>query len=200
MEYLKKYRESNKEIISKKKREYYVKNRNEILEQQKEYAKKNYDKIKEKRQTKKECLKEYLKIYRKKNKETIRKKQNEYQNTKYYNDISYKTEKLIRNRFKHALKSNLKNGKTKLLKEYGINIGLIIEHLGNPPQDGKVYHIDHIFPVSAFDLNDPEHIKLCWHPDNLQWLEASENCEKNDKYDEKEFEKYLTGHVTHFKK
>jgi len=79
-----------------------------------------------------------------------------------------------------------------MLCEYGINIDEIIKKLGCQPQDGKKYHIDHIFPVSAFDLNNPEHIKLCWHPDNLQWLEMSENIKKSNDYNVNEFNNYLT--------
>jgi hypothetical protein len=45
--------------------------------------------------------------------------------------------------------------------------------------------------VSAFDLENQEHIKLCWHPNNLQWLEASENMSKGDKYNEELFEEYV---------
>jgi len=84
-----------------------------------------------------------------------------------------------------------RTGKIWSIKKYPIDMKSIIEKLGIPPQDGKKYHIDHILPINAFDHNDLKMIKLCWHPDNLQWLEASENVKKFNKYDLKEFDKYI---------
>lgn len=55
------------------------------------------------------------------------------------------------------------------------------------------YEIDHIFPQSAFDWNDPAQIKKCWEPQNLQLLTISENSVKSDNYDEYLFQKYLGG-------
>jgi len=45
------------------------------------------------------------------------------------------------------------------------------------------YHIDHIIPCAIYDFNNPEHIKLCWQPENLRIIPAKENLEKNDKLD-----------------
>jgi len=159
--YAKNYYEQNKEAIKKKQKQRYQKNKEKILNRIKEYRKNNKNQILRK-----------AKEYRDKNKKINLQKEK----IRYDNDIVFKIKKLIRRQFRSALRLYTKNGKTKILKEYGINIQSIFEKLGNPPQDGKFYHIDHIFPVSAFDLNNPEHIKLCWHPNNLQWLEASENC------------------------
>ena len=115
-----------------------------------------------------------------------------YRSSRYKTDAKYKISTLIRGSFKQAFDIYTKNGKIKTIKEYGIDIKAIIEKLGKPPQDGRQYHIDHIFPVSAFDLTNPEHIKLCWHPDNLRWLEASENMSKGNKYNEELFEEYIS--------
>ncbi len=147
-------------------KEYYKVKKNYIINVKKKYYKKNKIKIHSRRRKRYEL-----------------------------NDNNFKISTLIRTSFRKALKIYTKSGKTKILKEYGIDIKTIVEHLGNPPQDGRKYHIDHIFPVSAFDLNNPEHIRLCWHPDNLQWLEESKNCSKRNKYDEKLFKIYLNEHL-----
>jgi hypothetical protein len=170
----------NKEKIKSKKTEYYLNNKEQIIKDKLVYQKLN-----------KQRINNYKKEWRLKNKEKdIQYRKNGKETAKLWRS-SNKTSILVRHIFRIALKRYTKNGKTKAMKQYGVDIKAIVEHLGQPPQDGKKYHIDHIFPVSAFDLENPEHIKLCWHPDNLQWLEASENCSKKDKYDKKEFENYI---------
>ena len=66
------------------------------------------------------------------------------------------------------------------------------ELFSNKPEGD--HHIDHILPVSAFDFTNEEHVKLCWLPENLQWLEKSENLSKGDKHNKKEFEEYVKKH------
>ena len=43
------------------------------------------------------------------------------------------------------------------------------------------YHIDHIIPVSLFNLNDEKDISKCWHYLNLRWLPAKENMSRSNK-------------------
>ena len=57
-------------------------------------------------------------------------------------------------------------------------------------KDGK-YHIDHIFPIQAFVDYNIRDIKLINCLDNLQPLDAKENCLKNDNYNKVEFEGWL---------
>lgn len=46
---------------------------------------------------------------------------------------------------------------------------------------GKVWHIDHIKPVSKFNLLDPSQVELCFHFSNLQPLFAKENIKKSNR-------------------
>jgi len=46
----------------------------------------------------------------------------------------------------------------------------------------KNYEIDHIRPLSSFDLTDPDQIKQAFAPENLQWLTAEENLRKGNNY------------------
>ena len=169
----KKYYEDNKEIILKKKKEYRKNNKEKELLCQKRWNNKN-----------KEHKQQYNKMYREQHKEERNKKRRERRKS----DIRYLIKGRIRNSFNQALKLYSKNGKTKTLREYGIDIKSIIEKLG-PKPDGD-YHIDHIFPITAFDLNSPDHIQLCWHQDNLQWLDGRLNESKNNNYNREEFGKY----------
>mgnify|MGYP000897196922 CR=1 FL=1 len=186
-----------------KAREYNLKykalNREKAKSQWKEYRKNNIEKIKEKNKSyysdnKKEITikrKEYHKKYKEENKNRY----NSHRRKRYVNDEQYRMKILIRSRFNKVLNLYTKTGKLHSIKKYGIDVREIIEQLGDPPQDGKIYHIDHIFPVSAFDLENPEHIKACWHSDNLQWLEDIQNMSKGDNYDEQLFEKYINEHI-----
>ena len=210
-EYLKEYRRKNKNKLSSKKKEKYQKNKDEILKKRKDFYKKNKKKITSRvkkyyQKNKDEILKkrkEYAKKYRIENKEKLalnkkkfykiksnREKRVEYIKNKKKSNVQFLILCRIRSHFNRSLK-RYNITKTQTIDKYGIDIKAIIEKLGEPPNDGKVYHIDHILPVSAFDLTNPEHIRLCWHPDNLRWLEAKENIIKNAKYDKKLFEEYL---------
>jgi hypothetical protein len=69
-------------------------------------------------------------------------------------------------------------------KKYGLSLNESAEHLSKTkPLDfnEKSYHIDHITPVSHFDLTNPEQVKKAFDKSNLQWLPAIENIKKSDK-------------------
>jgi len=87
----------------------------------------------------------------------------------------------LRWRVRDAFKSYLKTGKIRKTDEYEINYKEIIAYLGNCPGNLCDYHIDHIKPISKFDFNDPEQIKLAFAPENHQWLTKEENLKKSNK-------------------
>lgn len=136
----------------------------------------------------KECNNIYYRKLTKQEKHIV--KRNKYIRNKMKNNLNYKIQTLIRSSFKKAMKG----GKIKASKDYGIDFNSIVNKLNEEFEKldkNKKYHIDHIFPVSAFDHTNEKMIKLCWNVDNLQWLEEKENIIKSDKYDEEEFKKYL---------
>ena len=45
------------------------------------------------------------------------------------------------------------------------------------------WHIDHIKPVTKFDLTKPGELEKCFHYTNLQPMWARDNIRKNKKYD-----------------
>jgi uncharacterized protein (DUF2249 family) len=46
-----------------------------------------------------------------------------------------------------------------------------------------MWHIDHIRPISSFDLSREDHLRTCWHFTNLQPLWERDNLRKSDTWD-----------------
>lgn len=92
-----------------------------------------------------------------------------------------------------AIKTRLRKKISKVLRNYPnrINYLEISKHLGSCPGNIENYHIDHIFPLCAFDFNNPIHIKAAFAPENHQWLEKSKNMSKKGYYNLKDFKEYL---------
>lgn len=122
-----------------------------------------------------------------KQKQTCR---NCYNKEKRRVDEQFRISTVLRQRLYSALES-YGNGKTKKSDDYGINYEAIMDYLCPFPDDTSQYHIDHIFPLCAFDLTNPIEIRAAFAPENHQWLKACENMSKNDKYNASELEKYI---------
>lgn len=121
-----------------------------------------------------------------KNAENLKEKQrrisaSEYKKSRRENDPYFNFVSNLRSRITNAFKLYSKNGKTNSCKEYGIDFDAIFLEIGNRPDD--TYHLDHIIPISLFDLDNPEHVRLAHVPRNLRWLPGKENLEKSDNID-----------------
>ena len=95
----------------------------------------------------------------------------------------------LRIRIRMALKSQ---GTTKDISSkelFGADQEFVWKHLESQFREGmtrenntsKGWHIDHIRPMSSFDLSDPAQLKECCHYTNLQPLWWWENLKKSDK-------------------
>lgn len=113
----------------------------------------------------------------------------EYHIKKYETDIEYKIKYLLRRRFRLALKNNAKSGSA--VKDLGCSIEEFKVYIESKFQPGMSWdnhgygddkwHIDHIIPLSSFDLtNKNELIKAC-HYTNLQPLWQKDNLKKGAK-------------------
>jgi hypothetical protein len=101
-------------------------------------------------------------------------------------DINFKLADTLRSRLKHALKGNQKSGSA--VKDLGCSIEELKKHLESQWQPDMSWnnwtkngwHIDHIKPLSRFNLsNRDEFLKAC-HYSNLQPLWASDNWSKSN--------------------
>lgn len=107
-------------------------------------------------------------------------KRAKYKRERYANDEAFATEMKLREGVRRGLSLYSDTGKIMSTSKYGIDIAGIIKHLGKKP-DGD-YHIDHVRPLSSFDLNDPAQILEAFAPENHQWLLAEDNLRKSDKW------------------
>ena len=173
-EYTKKYREKNKEAIREQVKEYKKKNREAIREQAKEYYEKN-----------KEAVREQVKEYKKKNREAIR----EYARYSYRNNVQFKMGTLLRSRFNNLIRKQNVNKTHSVLELTGCDLKFLIKHIEDQFKEGMSWdnwsydgwHVDHIIPLSSFDLTDIEEQKKAFHYTNLQPLWAKENLSKGCK-------------------
>ena len=86
-----------------------------------------------------------------------------------------------------ALKGNYKNGSA--VKDLGCSIDELKTYLESKFQLGMTWdnwskdgwHIDHIKPLSSFDLTDKKQLLEACHYTNLQPLWATDNLSKGDK-------------------
>jgi hypothetical protein len=112
--------------------------------------------------------------------------QKKYANDKYKNDINFRLAKNLRSRLRHALRSNRAGSPVRDLGCSIEQLKVYIEQQFVPGMSWdnytyKVWHIDHIKPLSKFDLSDPEQFKEACHYTNLRPLWAKLNLQKNNK-------------------
>ena len=111
----------------------------------------------------------------------------QYKSERESSDSEFYLRKHLSRRIRQTL---VKQGESKILfNQYGIDVNSILLNIGERPSPD--YHLDHIFPVSAFDFTDPFQVWACNHKNNLRWLESEENIEKSDKHSPEDLLKYL---------
>ncbi len=172
------YRKKNRKEIAAKSREYYYGNKDEVLRKNKEYRKKNKDEIAVRR-----------KDYRKKN----LKQENARKLWYRHNSINYKLGCNLRSRLRTAIKCGYKAGSA--VRDLGCSVDFLKNYLesmfyqhketGDEMSWGnwgvqrvngpRMWNIDHIVPLSSFDLTDRQQFLEAFHYTNLQPLWAEEN-------------------------
>lgn len=153
LRYAKEYRNKNKEKVKLANKNWRIKNRLTLRKSKQDYYFRNKKRDRKKRR---ESNKNYIK-----------------------NNPKAKFSQLLRTRINAGFKYYSKNGKTQSCSEYGIDFEEIYNKVG-PKPDGN-FHLDHIIPMSVFDFDNPEHVKLCNCGDNLRWVDSKENLIKWNK-------------------
>jgi len=105
-------------------------------------------------------------------------------------DPAFHLMSVLRSRIPIALRMNNGHKSARTMELLGCTILELRKHLEKLWSPGmnwdnwgrNGWHIDHIRPISSFDLSDPEQQKKCFHHSNLQPLWAEENRKKSNHY------------------
>lgn len=189
------YRKNNsnyQDWMKNYRKEYYAKNKERIIKQQKEYYANNPDKHEERKIKGRKYYEDNKEKYAEhRQKPEVKKRSQEmarkYQSNKRKTNYNFKMRQLLSSRINHALKGQLKADTT--MKLVGCTIEVLKKHLESKFKPGMTWenhtitgwHIDHIKPCSLFDFKDPEQQKECFHYTNLQPLWYDENIRKSNK-------------------
>jgi hypothetical protein len=166
------YRLNNKEKCKKSVQNWLTNNKYKKYEIDKSWRAKNTDRVAENK-----------KIWRELHKD----RENSMAIIKYKTNLQHKLRVLLRSRLNQAVKSQ-KNGSAtrdlgcsidelKIYLEYKFQPGMSWDNYGP-----KGWHIDHIRPLSSFDLSNREQLKIACHYSNLQPLWAADNLKKGKTY------------------
>ncbi len=105
-------------------------------------------------------------------------------NLRWKNDVEFKIKKSCQ---KHLL-NNLKNKQKSTMKYFSCDINFFIEWIEfcftknmTINNHGTIWHLDHVIPVSTFDLKNQDEVYLCFHYLNYMPLLAYDNTSKNNK-------------------
>jgi hypothetical protein len=135
----------------------------------------------------KKYAKEYHKEYSKNNRDILREYHRKYQIIKLKTDINFKLSRYLRSRLRDAIKGNQKLGSA--VKDLGCTIPFLKLYLESSFKPGMTWdnwtwngwHMDHIKPLSKFNLQDREEFLKANHYTNLQPLWAEENMIKGNR-------------------
>lgn len=117
----------------------------------------------------------------------LRKRKKEFEYKKRRSSLVYKIKGVLRSRLNQAIKNNQKVGSA--VRDLGCSIEELKKHLESQFKLGMTWdnwsksgwHIDHIEPLSSFNLTDPYQLKRACYYTNLQPLWAKDNLRKSNK-------------------
>ena len=189
--YHKAWYENNKDIVLKKQKKYTDDNKDKRKIYIKNWCIKNKDEIKLKKAQyyieNKDVISKRIKTYVENNKDIVRHRRNNYERRKTKDNIQFRIGKNLRRRLRNTLNNKTKSGSA--VKDLGCTIESFKAYLESKFQPGMTWnnygydgwHIDHIKPLSSFDLTDRNQFLEACHYTNLQPLWAHDNLTKSDK-------------------
>jgi hypothetical protein len=132
----------------------------------------------------KEKVKKYVKEWGIENKDKVRFYQRKYQAKRLKEDINYRLSRNLRIRINKVLRKNKKQGSA--IKDLGCTIAELKTHLELRFIDGMSWsnygkwEVDHIKPLSKFDLTKREEFLIACHYTNLQPIWREDNIKKSN--------------------
>lgn len=187
---IKDYAKLNKQQLKIYAKEYRQKNKSALAKYFSEYSKAN-----------KKLRNEYFARYRTTNKfqsyqkqwrcrEDVKEKRRVKDRERRKNDIGYRISKDFSRYMQHCLRSVGGKGGLSWKKLVDYTLDELKSHLEKQFRDGmtwenkgKVWHIDHIKPISSFDITskDCDAFRACWSLSNLRPLLVQENLRKGNR-------------------
>jgi hypothetical protein len=175
---VKKFREENLEVIKKRKKEYAENNKEKIADYHRKYYEENKERIDAR-------ITEWINN----NRDRVHERRRAWREA-HEDDIQYKMTCMLRKNVGRSLEYVKKGelGVTSKLELLGCSLGEFKEFLEDKFEDGMSWenhgewHLDHIRPLSSFDLSVPEQVRESSHYTNLQPLWAIDNLRKGSKF------------------
>ena len=201
--YSKEYRRTHTVKVRAYNREYYTRNRQKTIDRATEYWRTHKKEInareraryathpevrkaeKDYRKAHQEEFDIYMRAYRAAHRDEIRKSHSNYTMVRRKVDLNFRIAANLRTRLNLAMKRNQQAGSA--VRDLGITILEFrdyIERLWKPGMAWENYgtwHLDHVRPLSSFDLTDRKQFLLAAHYTNYQPLWAHENIVKRNK-------------------
>jgi hypothetical protein len=108
---------------------------------------------------------------------------------KFQNNPIYRLGSNIRSYIQAHMKYQRKEKEESSSKYIGCTVQFFRQWLiyNNPNYEDEEYHMDHVIPVSLFDLHYTDQIELAFHWTNIQVLKAKDNLSKSNKLNDIEY-------------
>lgn len=181
----KEYREANKNKLKERSKIYYINNKDKIKAYKVEYYNKEENKSRKKntdkqwRENNKDRVSTNKKKYYANNKDKVKHKVKEWRRNEYAKNPVFRTINSLRAQTQRLGK--YKNEST--INLIGCSSKEFWQRNGSPSiEQLKDLQIDHIVPLSWFNLENEDHLKVSSHWTNLQYLNAEDNLNKSDNY------------------
>ncbi|MDE2425721.1 MAG: hypothetical protein KGO96_07425 [Elusimicrobia bacterium] len=184
----KEYRNKNRDKLKIYHKEYRAENLDKIKERNFKNKKINNENRRIRVQNNPEKYRIKRQIYRENNRDKINKRMKKYRENKYnkinrdrwQKDVSFKLSHILKHRLFLALKGDFRSGSA--IRNLGCSIEDFKKYMESKfypnPKTGEImswdnwsvhgWHIDHIIPISSFDLTDREQLLKACHYTNLQ--------------------------------
>lgn len=193
------YRKRRKKLVcdqckKNKKKEYdsyrYSDNSVEVMRRVREYSSNNKESIKENKRKYRDAHREEIREYFEKYREAYKPIRNAREKERIATDPMYALKKRLRNNLLAYVKQAGHKKQCSTTEILGCSFDEFKAYFESKFTEGMSWelfcsggkiHIDHIIPVDAFDLSNPEEIKKCFHYTNLQPLWKRDNLIKSNK-------------------